>query len=303
MLIIDIFPSLTAPKANRGRETFVKAFENYFSLNGGWKQASALIKGQVEIYHKYGVSPNDIARFELAEGLALLANTVPAAFWTLFYIYRDPKLLDDVRAEVGRLVQSTVGEKPNLSPQRFALGRVKESCLLLASVFQEALRVQASVPHTRLVLEDTYLDNRFLVRKDNVIQMPPQAIHFDASVYGSNAYEFNPRRFLRPGLKNTMNGNGQDQAKIPPSAFRSFGGGVNYCPGRHFAHNEVLSFVAIFIMRFVMTPAKGEWMLPELNFHDIAASVASPLQDVRVNIQAETSSSSGTWEYTTEVEV
>ena len=254
------------------------------------------MQGQCAIYRRYNISVDDIARFELGQGLALLANTVPAAFWVLFYIFSDEKLLVDVRAETSALIQSSENAEGQLE-RKVMLGNIKVKCPLLVSVFREALRVQISMPQTRLILEDTILNEKYLLKKGNVVQMPPQAVHFDAAILGKDVNEFNPRRFMKVGTEpsrdeRTMN---TGSIKVPAAAFRSFGGGVNYCPGRHFAMTEVLSFITLFVLRFDMKPAAGKWGLPRSDFHDIAASIASPQEDVVVDVSIRPGCDKGTW--------
>lgn len=89
--------------------------------------------------------------------------------------------------------------------------------------------------------------------------------------------DFNPRRFL-PGTK----------ACRRDVWFRAFGGGKILCPGRHFATNEVLAVVAMFVARFDMTPvgaAGGEWKYPTSKNTNVAAVVMQPDEDIEVEIK------------------
>jgi cytochrome P450 len=62
--------------------------------------------------------------------------------------------------------------------------------------------------------------------------------------------------------------------------FRVFGGGKTLCPGRHFATNEVLAVVAMFIVRLDMTPVGGEWKFLTIANTNVAAVVMELDDDI-----------------------
>lgn len=123
-------------------------------------------------------------------------------------------------------------------------------------------------------MEDTVLDGKWLLKKDSMIQMPTRVVHTDTSLWGSDADDFNPRRFMK----------NSGSHKAPAAAFRVFGGGTTLCPGRHFATNEVLAVASMFIMRYDMAPQtqSGNWDLPTVAKTNVAAVVMEPDADVEV---------------------
>lgn len=70
-------------------------------------------------------------------------------------------------------------------------------------------------------------------------------MHADATLWGSDVKDFNPRRFLKGTTKHRL------------GVFRTFGGGTRLYPGRHFAMMETISAVAMFVMRYEMRPKGG----------------------------------------------
>jgi cytochrome P450 len=152
---------------------------------------------------------------------------------------------------------------------------LKEACPLLLSAYQEVLRYCSMGTSVREVMEDTYLGS-FLLKKGAMVQMPSRVIHQDASLWGTNVKEFNPRRFLREEKKN----------RPGDACFRAFGGGKTLCPGRHFATNEILAVVAVFISRLDITPASGSWNLPTTDNTNIAATVMEPDHDIEIQVKA-----------------
>ena len=74
-----MLPSITARKGIVGRNIVAKAFEQYFK-DGGHKSGSILAKKRYGVATRNGVALEDIARYEVGGAVAILVNTVPAAF-------------------------------------------------------------------------------------------------------------------------------------------------------------------------------------------------------------------------------
>lgn len=123
-------------------------------------------------------------------------------------------------------------------------------------------------------MEDTQLD-QWLLKKGAMIQMPSRVIHQDTALWGDDAADFNPRRFLAE--------NRQSRAK--DVCFRAFGGGKTLCPGRHFSTNEILAVVAVFVARLEMKVAgNGKWEMPTSKNTNVAAVVMEPDTDIEVEL-------------------
>lgn len=87
--------------------------------------------GRWKTQHDAGAITENIARLEVATGIEILSNTVPATFWTLFDIYSRPKLLIELREEISKnaLQIDTSGTKI------IDLADIKDPCPLLLSTF------------------------------------------------------------------------------------------------------------------------------------------------------------------------
>jgi len=289
-ILIGILPSILARKGIAGRENVAKAFQNYFRLKGH-EGGSALIKNRYGLNAEKGLSIEDNARFEVAGGIAMLVNTAPPVFWMLVLVYSNPELLDDIRKEVASIMTTSLDDGGNVV-RNFDISNVKSSCRLLASTYQEILRFRSMGASVRLVMEDTLLDGRWLLKKDNLIQMPSRVIHEDGSIWGSDVAEFNPRRFLKEEKPKTANGK-----RPSPIAFRAFGGGATLCPGRHFATNEILTIVTMFVMRFDMKPVTGNWSLPTTHNTNIVSTIMEPDKDIQVEITLRKGFEDGSWAF------
>lgn len=275
-ILVGIMPSIVARKGLAGRAKVAKAFENYFQADGQ-KQASMLMQNRYETSARNGISVRDIANYEIGGALAILVNTAPAAFWMLLLVYAHENLLQDIRQEVGAVVTQT--NDGSVTTRHMDITTLKSTCPLLTSTFQEVLRYRSMGTSVRQVMEDTILDDRWLLKKDCMIQMPSRVMHTDEFVWGSDADEFNPRRFMKNSSQTAKSG------KAPPAAaFRAFGGGSTLCPGRHFATNEVLAVVTMFLMRFDMVPSAGKWDLPTVQNTNVASFVMEPDTDIEVSV-------------------
>ncbi|KAL4747285.1 hypothetical protein BDW72DRAFT_17898 [Aspergillus terricola var. indicus] len=268
-LLPGIFPSLMARKAYKARETACAAVLAYFQTKGH-EQGSELTKTRYRVMHAGGLSDTDIARAEVSMGLGLLSNTVPAAFWVLFDLYSRPSLLCEIREEVLKhAVHVEDTQVPMGRKHIIDISALRDSCPLLVSAYQEILRTRSESAVTRVVTEDTVLDNRYLLRKGGVVSIPASAMAADEGVWGpESASGFNPKRYMR---QTTPHGSTSPRRT---GGFMSFGVSPTICPGRHFASSEILALVAMVILRVDLTPADDRaWKAPERNSMAIASGM------------------------------
>lgn len=273
-------PSVTCAKAYAGRERFVAAFERYFA-NGGPDTASHLVQARSKASEGYGLSMNDKARFEVVQGHAILANTTPTAFWTLYHVFSNPAILEEVREQVLTLL--TVEKQNNTTTRTINVSKIREVALL-DSILHESLRHYGSGTGSRIVLEDTMLDEKYLLKKSSFVFMPNHSYHFDRSSWGPTVNDFDAHRFMN--------------AKSHPSGtFRGFGGGVNLCPGRFFAMSEILSMCAMFALRYDITPISGDWVHPGTDSSNMSLIVHPPKQKVEVKFAVRKGWEGGSWAF------
>lgn len=269
-ILIGVFPAITARKATAARAKVAKAFLQYYQSDA-LEMASAYAKNRYHAQVKNKITLEDMARFEMGGSLAVLVNTVPASFWTLVLFYSHPGLLAKLRKEVDACTDTKTVDGATFKVLDIAT--LKASCPLLLSAYQEVLRYRSMGVSVREVVEDTFLD-QWLLKKGAILQMPSRVIHQDARLWGESVDEFDPRRFLA-----------EEKGSRPSDfCFRAFGGGKTLCPGRHFATNEVLAVVALFISQFEMKPVDGGWNLPTTAKTNAAAAIMEPDNDIEVEI-------------------
>ncbi|KAI0888199.1 cytochrome P450 [Annulohypoxylon maeteangense] len=290
-LLMNIYPSITAPKAYLGREKLSAALLVYLEA-GLHKKGSSIVQRRVEIAQQHGWALPAIAREELSFLFAGIVNATTSTFWILVHLYADPSLLASVREEV-----QAVLETPKLDSTsgraRLYLTDLRDTCPVLVAVYRECLRLGSDTYSTRLVKQDHILANQYFLAKNSVVQIAGGVIHADSRIWGEDVDSFNPKRFLvtKEGGVGKENGGVGGVVKqkqnnaFHPAAFRAFGGGKTLCPGRHFAMNEILAFVALVVLQFDMKPAHGDKIeVPRKNDGVLPVHILEPVCPVEVLI-------------------
>ncbi|KAL9121434.1 MAG: hypothetical protein Q9187_002004 [Circinaria calcarea] len=291
MIMMNVVPSITARKGCSGRALVSRAFEDYFG-NKGHELGSVLVQNRYATSTKFKIPLTDIARYEVGGAIAVLVNTAPAAFWMLYHTFAYPDVLNDLRREVTTIMALRCDNDGTVT-RSLDITSVKTNCPLLTSTFQEVLRVRTMGTSVRQVMQDTLLNDQYLLKKDSTILMPTLVVHTDPFIWGSDVGEFNHKRFMKAGACTKVSG-----GKRPnPAAFRAFGGGATLCPGRHFATTEVLAVVVMFIMRYEITPLNGRWVPPTTENSNIAAAIMEPDGEIEVEVTTRKGYEEGAWAF------
>lgn len=285
ILLVNLAPNILAPKGNRARLAVAVAFQQYFeNFISGTTPCSAMTQARYTTNTRHGISSHDQGRLEVGTLIGILANTIPAIFYTLVHVYSDPILLQDIRAELETTFVSTPDPGEPMTRHLWIL-RMRENCHLLHSTFQEILRLHARGASARFVREDIMLDGQYLLKKGMVVQMPMGVMHSDPTIWGADVTEFQPRRFL----KKQQN----------PTAYRPFGGGASLCPGRHFVTLETLALTACMVLRYDMASVDGEPLrIPTQKQESMATNVFPPEHDIRVRFTEREDCKNVTWSFT-----
>ena len=139
----------------------------------------------------------------------------------------DPNILQLVKEEVA--AGMTDGE-PDI---RY----LTEQCPWLEAVYHEVLRLKSGSSLFRDVTEDTVVGGKIL-KKGNKVMVQYRQLHFNKRIWGENAAEFDPARFIK------------NKELARSSSFRPFGGGQHLCPGRFLARQVIFAFVALTLSRY-----------------------------------------------------
>jgi len=110
----------------------------------------------------------------------------------------------------------------------------------LDMILNETLRLFSIVPvQNRQTLMDVHL-GELHIPKGLALYFPRLAIHHDPTLWGENAHEFKPERFV----------DGIAKATKHPLAFTPFSFGPRFCVGQGFALDEAKSILVVILQRF-----------------------------------------------------
>ncbi|XP_077057643.1 cytochrome P450 7A1 isoform X2 [Siphateles boraxobius] len=213
------------------------------------KCISDLIHRRMEAFDRMHLDETGKARTHVCMLWASQANTLPAAFWSLYYTLRSPDALTAARTEINSVLS---GQVLNNQDQRIELSREQlDSMTVLESIIEEALRLSSASMMIRVANEDFTLTldsgQTADIRRGDHVALYPQLIHMDPEIY-PNPTEFRFGRFLdENGQRKThffRNGRRLKHFLMP------FGSGASECPGRFFALHEIKQFLAVTLWRY-----------------------------------------------------
>jgi cytochrome P450 len=123
-----------------------------------------------------------------------------------------------------------------------------------------------------------------------MVMIPLRTIHQDPRTYGDRVQEFVPDRFLDDFIQrdssnvNAADGTSMETKASSVKSMKPFGGGVTLCPGRHFAANETVAFIASALRRFDIQLVEGQKEAKPLTSYPVAGTFP-PDRDVSVRIR------------------
>lgn len=299
-LTMSPLPQIFARRGYKARQQVLHSFEEYMEQEAyNDAETSQLVRSRAEInMGKFKLSTKMHAWGDASLLFGALLNTIPLTFWLVSWIFQDEQLLHEIRQEMDACITM-----PDHKPSKCIINatKLRTSCPLFCSTFREALRVVGGLNSNRYVAEDTTITNSttsetYLLKKGSVVQIAGNVIHFKP-LWGSDAFSFNAKRFMSPHTQ-SRNHEGSTKSQDPAatfrdadgkphsSAFRSFGGGNNVCPGRYFAQTEILGLVSLFVAGFDISNVErnGSFTPPPYEDFKLMMSVIKPGRDVDVRI-------------------
>ncbi|KAG0278084.1 hypothetical protein BGZ95_004750 [Linnemannia exigua] len=157
-------------------------------------------------------------------------TTAQALSWMFYLIHRDSSdknIARKLREEIDEVIGDAEPTYETTKKMKYA-----EAC------FNEALRLYPSVPRNmKICVEDDVLPNGVEIKKGEFFNWSPWTMGRDTRVWGPDAKEFNPERWLS-GEKNS------------PFKFPAFHAGPRTCLGMQFATAEAMTFIATVFRRF-----------------------------------------------------
>ncbi len=175
---------------------------------------------------------------------AAQANTAVVAFFTLFFILRDPVVKKIIEEEVRSVLATSDKLSPRGTPYLTAdvLNRMEK----LDSCISETLRLVSAPLPMRQATQDLDIElvsgGTAHLKQGQFAAIYPRYLHMHPDIFEQPA-EFRWDRFLGKQKPNSFAYQGEPlkYALIP------FGVGLSMCPGRHFARNEFKVITALLL--------------------------------------------------------
>ena len=259
-LFLTIFPSLLARTAYKARARVHAALEEWY--RGKYDQhkdvtsgPADLVRSRAALMRSHGLSATEFSKLELSIMHGATSNTVPTLFWLLTFVFLRPTLVEELRHEALKMLGYETGILNGLV--EIPVGRLEKNSLLV-SCFREAIRLASQPITSRRVAQDFDLTDpvtgqSYLLRKGADVLLPTTVLHRLPLVWGNDANEFNPRRFLADSIEQN-----EVASRKRSAAYMPFGGGKHMCPGRHFAIAENLGFMTALVLGFEIVGLKDE---------------------------------------------
>jgi len=175
-------------------------------------------------------------------GSDTIGSTVRAIF---YHLLKNPRSLSDL---VSELQQAQNAGKLTLPLPTWS---ECQSLPYLNAVVKEALRINPalSLPMERVVPASGLQIGFTTLAAGTVVGINPWVLHRDARIFGRDAAEWNPRRWLE---------NDVEKIKYMDQHMLSFGAGKRTCLGKNIAMLELTKLVPALLMRYDMQLADPE---------------------------------------------
>ncbi|XP_025910490.1 cholesterol 7-alpha-monooxygenase [Apteryx rowi] len=220
------------------------------------------------------------AKTHVAVLWASQANTIPATFWSLFYLIKSPEAMRAATEEVKTVLESA-GEKIGLDSKNISLNRKQlDNMPILDSIIKEAMRLSSASMTFRVAKEDftLHLEKEFYnIRRDDIVALYPQLLHFDPEIY-ADPLTFKYDRYLDE--------NGEEKTDFYRNGcklkyyYMPFGTGIAKCPGRLFAVHEIKQFLTLILSYFEIELVDSNVQCPSLDQSRAGLGILQPTNDV-----------------------
>ena len=195
-------------------------------------------------------------------------TSAAALTWTIYLLAQNKGIQDRLRREIREAVPDGLSQAMD--------AKTLDGIAYLHAVCQESLRLYAPIPFTvRDATRDTTILGQF-VPKGTVVILCPWTTNCAHDLWGENADDFDPERWMQPGQANS----GGAKSNY---AFLTFLHGPRSCIGQKFAVAELMALTCALVGRF-------EFELPEdgAPIRDITDGiVAKPTHGLRVLVRRE----------------
>jgi len=259
---------------------FSKPMKALSRLNSSWLKKlhppceSEFIKARTTLFldNSDWLSEKDHGALQTSILWGSLANTIPAVFWSLFYVLQDTKAVEVIKQEINTYLPifSLDNDADNSIIEEWTPEQLN-SCVYLESTVYETLRLAAAPLLTRNCERETKMvlqDGRILnVKPNETVACCTAITHLDANLFPE------PNKFIFDRFVN------KNAESVP--GFMPFGGGKTMCPGRFFAKNELKICLAM-LLRYMEYKFVDTQIIPIQQPHRVGFGVAPPNQEIPI---------------------
>ncbi|KAI1811461.1 cytochrome P450 [Poronia punctata] len=167
-------------------------------------------------------------------------TTASSMTWAIYMLSRFPQVQDRLRREIRERL-------PSIDSDTDITSLDIDHMPYLNAVCNEVLRYYAPVPLTmREAAQDTEIQGQKIPKGTRII-LSPWATHYDKDLWGADAHEFNPDRWLPTSADDKRAASGGATSNY---AFMTFLHGPRSCIGQAFAKAEFACLLAGWVGRF-----------------------------------------------------
>jgi hypothetical protein len=258
-------PAFLARKSHRAKE---KAVDGLVDWMANPQEAQWIFRTIIAELGHLGVGKRDIAAFVMVIIWAINNNAHKVGFWILAHLLHDTSYHARVQKEIDAAYSG-----PETEPDMSVL---LTECPYLDAIWYETMRLYNATSAIREASIPCVVGGRTIHVGDQLVA-PFRQFHLNCDLFGHDAADFNPQRFIRNKTLSRSKG------------YSPFGGCHTYCPGRLFAQREIYLFVAETLRHYHLELAPreggGPARVPFVDKNTPSAAAMSPDQDVVVKIR------------------
>ncbi|KAK4209840.1 cytochrome P450 [Rhypophila decipiens] len=234
-MILFNYPDLLQLPVTQAKDKLVAALSTFIQTPDHNKGSEAgIIKETLGVMEAAGLDVGSRATMILLSYWNAISNVGLSTFWILSYLLFDDSLFQLVRDETEAAWHQT---QPDSRPPQLDIRYLCANAPYLDAILNEVLRLKNGSGAIREVLKDTTVGGKTL-EAGNLAWIPFHQLHTNLNVWGSNAEDFDPFRFIK----------NKNLDRHP--SFRPFGGGATLCPGTLLTKEEIFGFIAILLHRY-----------------------------------------------------
>ncbi|KAJ9655706.1 hypothetical protein H2198_005503 [Neophaeococcomyces mojaviensis] len=191
-------------------------------------------------------------------------TTASSLTWAAYLLSKHPEVQTRLRHEIHEHINSLSNNVDDT---------IIDGMPYLHAVVQEILRVYGPVP---LTLREAVINTSILghyIPKGTIVMLAPWAVNFSKELWGQDADQFNPDRWMQAGQANSGGASSN-------YAFLTFLHGPRSCIGQKFAVAELKCLLAAFVGKF-----EFEMTYPDENIEVKGGITARPRNGMRLNVK------------------